>query len=120
MRKKATFILGDFNDNLFANDNKLGKIIKHIKFTQIINKPTRVTSTAVTSLDLAITNRPEIMKFWDVVPQEIGDHDHISITVDITKPKRPSVVRSFRHLRNYPKTLFVLNFYTTYFILMKS
>ena len=28
MRNKPLFILGDLNDNLFANDNKLDKIIK--------------------------------------------------------------------------------------------
>lgn len=106
MRNKASFILGDFNDNLFANDNKLNKIIRNNKLTQVINKPTRVTATSSTLLDLVITNKPDIVNSWDVVPLEIGDHDLISITVDITKPKRPSIVRSFRHLRNYSKDAF--------------
>ena len=106
MRNKASFILGDFNDNLFANDNKLNKIIKNNKLTQIINKPTRITATSSTLLDLVITNKPDIINSWDVVPQEIGDHDLISITVNITKPKRPPVVRSFRQLGNYTKDAF--------------
>ncbi len=99
MRKKASFILGDFNNNLFANDNKLNKIIKNNKLTQTITKPTRVTATSSTLLDLTITNRPA----WAVLPLEITDNDLISITVDISKPKRPPVVRSFRYLGNYTK-----------------
>ena len=40
LKNKALFILGDFNDNVLANDNKIIKIIKNNKFTQIIDKPT--------------------------------------------------------------------------------
>ncbi len=97
-KKKHLLFSVIFNDNVFANDKKLDKIVKNNKLTQITNKPTRVTSTLPILLDHAITNRPEIIKSWDVVPQEVVDHDLISITVNITKPKRPSVVRSFWEL----------------------
>ncbi len=109
MRNKVLFILGDFNDNLFASDNKLSEIIKNNKLTQIIiNKPTRVTATSSTLLDLPNTNKSEIIKSWDVVPHEIGDHELISTTVNITKPKRQPVVRSFRYLGNYTKDSFCI------------
>ena len=52
-------------------------------------------------LDLVITNKPDVISSWDVAPQEVGDHDLLSITVDITKPKRLPVLRTFRNLRNY-------------------
>lgn len=117
MRKKALFILGDLNDNLFANDNKLDKIIKNNKLTQIINKLTRVTATSSTLLDLVITNKPELINSWDVVPYEVGDHDLLSVTIDVSKPKRPAVVRTFRTLKNYSKDAFCFKIleYTQYF-----
>ncbi len=62
LKNKALFILGDFNDNVLANDNKIIKIIKNNKLTQIIDKPTRVTPTSSTLLDLAITNKPDAIR----------------------------------------------------------
>ena len=54
-------------------------------------------------LDLVITNKPDVINSWDVIPQEVGDHDLFSVNVDITKPKRLPVLRTFRNLRNYTK-----------------
>ncbi len=107
-RDKALFILGDFNDNLLAKDNKMTKIMKICKLTQLVNKPTRVTHTSSTLLDLVITNKPNNVLSCDVVPHEIADHDLTSIIVDIRKPKKLPVVRTFRHLGNYNKDDFCL------------
>lgn len=106
LKNKALYILGDFNDNLLAKDNKMTKIIKRNKLTQLINKPTRVTHTSSTLLDLVITNKPNAVLSCDVVPQEIADHDLTSITIDISKPKRLPVIKTFRHLGNYTKDYF--------------
>ncbi len=48
------------------------------KLTQIIDKPTRITSTSATLLDLVIANNPGIVLNHVVVPQVIADHDLIS------------------------------------------
>ncbi len=101
MKNKALFILGDFNDNVLTKDNKIVKIIKNNKLTQIIDKPTRVTPTSSTLLDLTITNKPGAIRTSDVVLQDIADHVLISITVDVSKPKRQPIIRTFRHLGNY-------------------
>ena len=108
VKNKPFFILGDFNDDLLANNNKMTKIIKNNNLTQIINKPTRVTPTSSTLLDLTITNKPDAIHTCDVVLQEIDDHDLISITVDVSKPKRHPVIRTFRHLGQYSKEAFCL------------
>ena len=105
-RGKNLFILGDFNDNLLLKDNKLSKIIKNSKLTQIIDTPTRITPTSATLLDLVITNNPEIILQHDVVPQVIADHDLISTTIDISKPKRQPIIKTLRHLRNYSQDRF--------------
>ncbi len=67
----------------------------------MINKPTRITPTSSTLLDLAITNKPDAIHTCDVVLQEIVDHDLISITIDVSKPKIQPVIRNFRHLAQY-------------------
>ena len=103
MKNKTFFVLGDFNDNLLVSDSKVSKVINSNKLTQIIDKPTRVTATSSTLLDLAITNKPDTVLSHDVVPQEVADHDLISITVDIRKPKRSPVIKTFRHLGLYTK-----------------
>ena len=66
--KKNFFILEHLNDNLFAPDSKLSKIIKDNKLTQIIDKPSMVTNTTATLFDVIIANKP------DVVPCTVGDH----------------------------------------------
>ena len=108
MKNKALYIFGDLDDNVLVKDNKISKIIKNNKLTQMVDKPTRVTPTSSTLLNLVITNKPDVINFCDFVTQEIADHDLISITADISKSKRPPVVRTFRHLGKYTKDAFCL------------
>ncbi len=57
-----------------------------------------------------MSNTPITVLSCDVVPQEIADHDFISITVDISKPRKLPVIRTFRHLGNYTKGEFLFYF----------
>ena len=106
LQNKPIFILGDFNDDLFSAGNKLDKIFKNLKLRQLIDRPTRVTPNSKTLLDLAITNRPEMIVFSDVIPGTIADHDLISIIIDFEKPKRQPLIRTFRSLKNYTQNDF--------------
>ncbi len=67
----------------------------------MIDKPTKVTSTSATLLYLAITNNSPMILSQEVVPQVIADHDLVSVTIDVSKPKRQPGMRTFRHLVNY-------------------
>ena len=87
-------MFGDMNDNLLQN-NKLSRIISSNKLTQIVNKPTRITPTSSTLIDLIITNNPKIIIQSDVIPSNIGDHELLTLTVNIGKPKLP-VIKTFR------------------------
>ncbi len=111
LKNKALYVLGDFNDNLLVNDNKMTKLLKSSKLTQLVNKPTRITHASSTLLDLVITNKPNAVLSCNVTPIEIGDHDLIGIIVDISKPKKLPVVRSFRHLGRYTKENFCLKLF---------
>ena len=101
--KKGFYVLGDFNDDLFSVKNKLGAIIKNYKLTQLIERPTRVTPTSATLLDLVVTNKPDHVLAKSIVPLVIADHDLISITIDITKPQRQPEIRTLRHFGRYNK-----------------
>ncbi len=106
VRKKFIFILGDFNENLLLGGNKFSSLIRNNKLTQIIDKPTRITSTSATLLALIITNNPDLVLNHDVVPQVIADHDLISVQINVKKPKRQPNVRTFCHFRDYSKDIF--------------
>ena len=79
--------MGDFNDNLLSTNNKMTKIIKNVKLTQIVNKPTRITNVSATLIDLLITNKPEFISFSDVIPSPVADHELIIANLDISTPK---------------------------------
>ncbi len=104
--KKFFYILGDFNCDLLLKDSKLSSILKNNRLVQIIDVPTRVTSTSATLLDLIITNNSDAILGKSVVPQLISDHDLIGIKVNITKPRRLPEIKTFRQLRHYNKDTF--------------
>ena len=45
MKNKPVFVFGDVNDDLLQQQAKLHKIIKIMKLSQVIEKPTRITET---------------------------------------------------------------------------
>ena len=98
---KSLLILGDFNDDQFLPNNKIGKISQSLHLTQMIKKATRITSTSSTSIDLAITNRPNFIIHSDVLSCPVGDHELVTTTVNARKERSPPPVRTFRSLRNY-------------------
>ncbi len=102
IKNKSIFILGDFNDNLLSNTNKMDRTVNSVKLTQLIKKPTRITPTSSTLLYIVIKKVTTSIISCDVTRIEIEDHDLICVAVDIlSKPKRTNVVRTYRYLRIY-------------------
>ena len=101
MRNKTMFALGDLNDDLLQNNSQLSRVIKTNKLTQLINKPTRITPNSATLIDVIITNKPDILINTEVIPHPIADHELISATLNITKPKFPRKIKTIRELKNY-------------------
>ena len=52
IRNKPVFIFGDINDDLFQQNAKLHRILKIMKLSQVIEKPTRITETSKTVIGL--------------------------------------------------------------------
>ncbi len=103
MRNKGLYVLGDLNDDWLSSGNKLSTIIRANKLYQIIDRPTRVTPQSATLLDILITNKQHTIIHKDVIPSTIADHDQITATINISKPKRLPVTRTSRHLGAYSK-----------------
>ena len=106
MKNKPLFIFGDINDDMFFKNNKLSKILKSLNLIQIIDKPTRITNTSSTLIDVIITNRGDLVLNSDVLPSPIADHELISLNVDIKKPKRKKETKTFRCLSQYSPIVF--------------
>ena len=74
---KETMILCDANVNfLTEKENKeLKSIFSVYGLKQILAKPTRISETAETFIDVILTNNPSNIARHDVIPTSIGDHD---------------------------------------------
>ena len=85
LRNKKIYIVGDLNSNLLDKSAKLHNIIKITKLVQLIDKPTRITPTSSTLIDVLITNKKETVLKVEVNPNIIADHEHISFLINIKK-----------------------------------
>lgn len=103
LRKKHVYRFGDLNDNLLANDSKL---VDACRLFQLISKPTRVSPQSATLLDVIITNNKENTVYYDCLPSTIADHDMIISKINISKPKRPKVMKTLRSMVTYTKDNF--------------
>ena len=85
MLEKATIdsneiiLLGDVNVNyLFPDDNKEFKcILTLFGLIQMVTKPTRITETSQTLIDIIATNNPSNLDSSDTIPTCISDHEMV-------------------------------------------
>ncbi len=73
------------------------------KLHQIIDKPTRVTAQSATLQDVIVTNTRDTVIHSDLIPNVIANHDIISSTIDIKKPKRVATIKTFPHMGAYSR-----------------
>ena len=75
---KEIYLLGDLNCNLLDQSNSSAKhlhsIMQLYQLTQVIDKPTRITESSSTLLDVCITSCPERIAFHDVIHMGVSDH----------------------------------------------
>ncbi len=78
---KTNIIIGDFNINMFHDNNitkELIRIGKHYKLSQIVHAPTRECNLSSTIIDLLFTNSNKIKCEIDNI-NTISDHNFIKI-----------------------------------------
>ena len=82
IEKYELIILGDFNADASKNELPPARIIKQFEtertLTQVINKPTRISRKARTTIDLAFTNIKYCMGSG-TMNYNVSDHKPISI-----------------------------------------
>ena len=86
------YLLGDINCNLLSLDfdthtSDLVNILDIYDLTQLITEPTRITPVSQTLIDLCITNYPEKISTFGVLPLGISDHSLVYIVRKSTYPK---------------------------------
>ncbi len=111
LRKKTFYLLGDLNDDYSCTNSKLRNIVATSRLSQIVTTPTRVTTNSTTLLDVIITNSPNTVIASEVTPCPVADHDLISATIDLHKPKHQPLIVTKRQLRNYSPALFCNTLY---------
>ena len=98
--------MGDLNcDFLRLNSNRhaghLFSLTKDFNMTQLISKPTRVTSSSSTLIDLIFTSNTEKVTYNDVV--EIGVSDHYMIVASWGNVKQKCDSHKYLITRNTNK-----------------
>jgi hypothetical protein len=82
---KEIILLGDYNcdwsrldsNSANAQTNKLAGIAQIFQFQQLVSDPTRITANSKTLIDLAFTNKPELINGSGVIHLGISDHSLI-------------------------------------------
>ena len=105
-RNKPLIILGDINDDLLNPNAKLNTIVNRLGLESCIKKPTRITETSASLLDVIITSRISSIMESGVLPCSIADHELIYAIVNVGKPKRQPECRTYRCLSRYTPDMF--------------
>ncbi len=76
-------MVGDFNEK--SNRKKLQEIVSHFDLIQLIQGPTRITSSSKTQIDLIFSNKPEIIIVSINVLTGLSYHNLILVVIKLTK-----------------------------------
>jgi exonuclease III len=104
--------IGDFNcdwskQGMQSHTDKLKDMIELYQFEQLITEPTRVTENTSTLIDLAFTNKAEIIVRSEVHHIGISDHSLICITRKLSIPRGEPKVINTRQYKGYDKDNFI-------------
>ena len=100
-------LIGDMNIDFLKQSSSALKFFKSyvtepFALTQVINQPTRVTSSTSTLIDLMLTSSPENVKVHGVVDTPgISDHCLTYLSYSIKKPKFKPKMVTRRDMRNF-------------------
>ena len=102
--KQFVVITGDLNLDRSKPHEKEGKVLTDLEdihgLTCLIKKPTRVTTTTSTLLEVILTNKPELFRIADVFNPGISDH---AMVYGVTNMKAIYHKSKFVTFRSYKK-----------------
>ena len=77
---QETILLGDLNANFLKQEDKdkeLKAVLRVFGLKQLITKPTRITGSCESLLDVILTSCPESVARTEVIATSIGDHEMV-------------------------------------------
>ena len=103
--KKQTFIVtGDLNLDRLKADSREGRILTDLEEVHgmqcLITKPTRITPTSETLLDVILTNKPNLFRGSGSFNPEISDHHLIYGILKRSALQHRQKTITFRSLKN--------------------
>ena len=97
-------ILGDLNCNILAPDpetTSLQTFISTFNLQQLVKKPTRITETTESLIDVILTTNTDIVSLSDVLTCSVSDHHLVHLVLTLKTPRlEPSYV-TIRSYANY-------------------
>ena len=102
---KDIILTGDLNcDVLPENYNSEGRALlsffTDVNATQLIEKPTRVTATSRTLIDIITVSNPCLVRRSDVQELTISDHYLVYASLDLKVPKQSKISITTRTFKN--------------------
>ena len=107
-------LLGDFNIDLSKKTRSPSKQLLHnfsrqFHLDQLITKPTRITETSETMIDLIFVNNSQRIVRSDVIPCSLSDHSLVFCVFKAGVTKAPPRTIEYRSYKHYNKQSFLLD-----------
>ena len=80
-------LMGDFNDDQFANNSKLASIWESHNLVQLITEPTRVCNGSSTCIDVIAVSCPDLVCLAGTIDAKINDHHGIFCNLNEKSPR---------------------------------
>lgn len=106
-------VMGDINVDQLS-DLTVSRCFSSYDFVQVIDEPTRVTTSSRTLLDVIFINRPDLVESSGTIEHTFSDHLGISCTIG-SMVRLPSKTRfvTYRNYRNFNLENFIADLYAT-------
>jgi exonuclease III len=111
--EKECIVMGDFNFDLINLDSSSKswlEVMESVRFSQLVQTPTRVTKTSTTLIDHAFSNTPSNVSCVTVPFYAISDHYPVCLTRKISSNYNKGPVHktiTYRSMKNFDETNFL-------------
>ena len=108
---KPVYILGDLNCNVLdVRDNEPNALLDFctsFNLSQMVDKPTRITQSSRSLIDVILISSNTFIKKTKVVANSISDHDMVVAVLNLKKSRPKPVYISTRCFKNYNRERFL-------------